>query len=127
AMKEVSCKVRGVREHGKSRVANNLFTYGWKTTAIIVRALRDYKPLKFFGAIGAVIFLIGIVLFIFVFVHWCQTGGTSPYQSILTGSAVALILGFLLWILALVADMLGRQRDIQEEVLYYQKKRLYEQ
>ncbi|NQV12788.1 MAG: glycosyltransferase family 2 protein [Parcubacteria group bacterium] len=125
-MKEVPCKVRGVREHGKSRVANNLFTYGWKTTAIIVRALRDYKPLKFFGAIGSVIFLMGVAIITFVFVHWCQTGGTSPYQSLIIVGAVALILGFLLWILALVADMLGRQRNIQEEVLYYQKKRLYE-
>lgn len=126
AMKEIPCKVRGVREHGKSRVANNLFTYAWKTTAIIVRALRDYKPLKFFGAIGSVIFLAGVALITFVFIHWWQTGGTSPYQSLITVSAVALILGFLLWILALVADMLGRQRDIQEEALYYQKKRLYE-
>lgn len=121
-MKEVACKVRGVREYGKSRVASNLFTYGWKTMAIIVRALRDYKPLKFFGAIGTAFFLVGVVLISFVFIHWCQTGGTSPYQSLITVGAVALILGFLLWILALLADMLGRQRNIEEEILYYQKK-----
>jgi hypothetical protein len=53
-----------------------------------------------------------------VFGWWIKTGGTSPFRSLLIGSAVFLILGFLLIILALQADMTGRQRRLLEEILY---------
>jgi glycosyltransferase involved in cell wall biosynthesis len=46
-MLEVPIKVRGEREHGESRVANNLFNYGWSTASIILKTYRDYRPLRF--------------------------------------------------------------------------------
>ena len=39
----------------------------------------------------------------------------------LLGSALFLMLGFLLWVLALIADMLGRQRTLLEQVLLNQR------
>ena len=45
---EVPIRVRGVREFGKSRVANNLWRYGFRTAQIIFRSYRDYHPLAFF-------------------------------------------------------------------------------
>ncbi len=119
---EVPLKVRGVRQYGKSRVAKNLFKYGWHTSLIIFRTMRDIKPLSFFGGIGVFIFIIGLLLGAFVFMHWLFTGYTSPYKSVLIGSAVGLILGFLLLVLALLADMIGRIRKILELLLYYSKK-----
>jgi hypothetical protein len=65
------------------------------------------------------VFGIGCVLGAFVLGHWFATGMTSPYTQFLTGSAAALILGFLLLVLALIADMLGRQRRITEELLLH--------
>lgn len=119
---EIPLEVRGVREFGKSRVANNLFKYGLQTLQIIIRTLRDIRPLLFFGCIGLIIFLIGILLGGFVFIHWLLTEHTSPYQSLLIGSAVGILMGFLLIILALIADMQGRQRLILEQILYILKK-----
>ncbi len=37
-----------------------------------------------------------------------------------------MILGFLLFVLALLADMLGRHRRISEELLYLARKRAYQ-
>jgi hypothetical protein len=54
------------------------------------------------------------------------TGNTKPFQSLIIASSVGILLGFLLLILALIADMLGRQRSIQENILYYQKKKYFE-
>lgn len=43
-----------------SRIANNLFNYGYKTSSIIFKSLKDYKPLQFFLGIALFIFLIAV-------------------------------------------------------------------
>src|SRR5690348_9577258 len=58
-MAEVPLKVRGVREHGKSRVASSIFKYATNSLPIILRAMRDIQPLKFFGGISAMLFILG--------------------------------------------------------------------
>jgi len=121
-MAEVPLVVRGEREHGKSRVASSIPGYAVRSFAIMLRAARDLNPMKFFGCIGASVFAIGFLLGAFVLVHWLATGRTSPYTQFLTGSALLLILGFLLLVLALIADMLGRQRRMLDEILYLRRK-----
>jgi len=122
---EVPLKVRGVREVGTSRVAGNLWRYGRNSGAIILRAARDVRPLAFFGSIGLVMLTLGILCGAWVFGWWLATGGTSPYRSVLLGSAAFLILGFLLIILALIADMLGRQRRLMEQILWQMRDQHY--
>ena len=46
-MVEVPLKVRGVREHGKSRIASSIWKYATNSFPIILRAMRDIQPLKF--------------------------------------------------------------------------------
>jgi len=120
---EVPLKVRGVREIGKSRVASNLWSYAKNSAGIILRAARDIRPLAFFGSIGAVLLMLGILCGLFVFLWWAFTGGTSPFRSVLIGSAAFLILGFLSFMLALMADMMGRQRRLLSEILVKMRRR----
>src|SRR5439155_8225759 len=61
-MAEVPLKVRGVREHGKSRIASSIFKYATNSFPIILRAMRDIQPLKFFGGIAALFGLMGVLL-----------------------------------------------------------------
>ena len=49
---EVPMEIRGVREHGRSRVASNVFSYGLKALKIIFGAYRDYWPVQFFGVVS---------------------------------------------------------------------------
>src|SRR5205085_1390343 len=63
---EVPLKVRGVREHGKSRMASSVFRYAANSFPIIIRAMRDIQPLKFFGGIAALLFLLGFGTLAFV-------------------------------------------------------------
>jgi len=121
-MVEVPLTVRGEREFGPSRMANSVLKYGLRAGSIILLALRDTRPLAFFGSIGLFVIWLGAGAGAFVGIHWLQTGQTSPYSSGITLSALLLILGFLLIVLALVADMLGRLRRNQDEILYLQKK-----
>ena len=125
-MTEVPLRVRGVRESGESRVAKNLWVYAAQTGAIILQALRDVRPLRFFGAIGLSVFLFGVLLGLVVFGYWCFTGLTSPIRSVLLGSATFMMLGFLLAVAALLADMIGRLRATMEEIRYAQRKADYD-
>ncbi|MEX1112695.1 MAG: glycosyltransferase family 2 protein [Candidatus Andersenbacteria bacterium] len=122
---EIPLKVRGEREHGKSRVASNLWRYATKAATIIFRAARDYQPFYFIGVPGIVIFLLGGAGGLFVLSHYIQTGQTSPYRSLVTVSGILIIIGFLLLFISLLADMLHRNRVLIEEMLYLSRKRAY--
>lgn len=125
-MVEVPLAVRGIREHGRSRVAGSIVKYVRKTLPIILRTFRDVRPFFFFGSIAAAVFFVGLLLGGFVFGHWFLTGRTHPYQALIIGSAVGLILGALLFVVALVADMLNRLRRLLEELLYLARREHYD-
>jgi glycosyltransferase involved in cell wall biosynthesis len=141
-MAEVPLKVRGVREHGKSRIASSIWKYATNSFPIILRAMRDIQPLKFFGGIAAILGLLGLLCGGFVFgwyLYNTQTetiveGGkkvlqtfhkTTPFTSLIPISGVLVTLSFLLGVLALLADMMGRHRRISEEMLYLARRRVY--
>ena len=122
-MTEVPLRVRGEREHGQSRIAGNLWNYGVQAGIIILRTMRDTRPLTFFGGIGLAVFVLGVLCGLLVFGVWVATGLTKQVRSVLFGSATFLIVGFLLGVLALIADMLGRVKKISDEALYLERKR----
>ena len=124
-MAEVPLRVRGVREHGHSRVASSIFKYATNSLPIILRAMRDIQPLKFFGGIALLLFIPGLIMGGFVTAYYVAEGRTSPYTSLITMSGVLIVLSFLLGVLALLADMLGRHRKISEELLYLARRKVY--
>ena len=123
---EVPLKVRGVREHGKSRMASSILKYASNSLPIILRAMRDIQPLKFFGGIGVILGIFGLILGAFV-TGWYFTHNqkTSPFTSLIPLAGVLVTLAFLLGVLALLADMMGRHRRISEELLYLARRRIY--
>ncbi|MFA5205829.1 MAG: glycosyltransferase family 2 protein [Lentisphaeria bacterium] len=121
---EVPIRVRGVRAHGKSRVASNLFRYAFKTSWIIFRCLRDYKPMRLFGTLGAVCGVIAAALLLFLLTHFLQTGAFSPHKwTGFTGGAF-LLLAFFFFALGLIGDMLNRQRLYLESLLYLARRQV---
>jgi glycosyltransferase involved in cell wall biosynthesis len=134
-MAEVPLKVRGVREHGKSRIASSIFKYATNSFPIILRAMRDVQPLKFFGGIAAMFGGLGVMCGGFVFAWYLFSTKkiapgvivhqTSPFTSLIPIAGVLVTLSFLLGVLALLADMMGRHRKISEEMLYLARRRIY--
>lgn len=122
---EVPLAVRGVREHGTSRVASSVFRYAFNSLPIILRAMRDIQPLKFFGGIGALLLIPGLLLLGFVSGWYLYHHKTSPFTSLITISGVLVVLSFVMGVLALLADMLARHRRISEELLYLARRRIY--
>lgn len=123
SVKEIPVRVR--ERQGKSKVVTHWYIYGFNVLIIIIRTFRDYKPLTFFGSIGLAIFLPGIATGLFMLIRWFIIGRTSPYTSLLYITVIMLILGIIFIVLALIADMIGRQRKIEEEILYWNKLRRY--
>ncbi|MEX1997092.1 MAG: glycosyltransferase family 2 protein [Candidatus Andersenbacteria bacterium] len=126
SMAEVPLRVRGQRQHGRSRIAGSLWRYGIKSASIIFRAARDYQPLYFFGIPGVLIFFCGIIAGIFLVIHYVQTGQTHPYRSLVQISGILIIVGFLLLFISLLADMLHRNRVLMDESLYYNRKKAFD-
>lgn len=122
---EVPLRVRGEREHGISRVADNLWRYGLKAAAIIFRAALDYRPQYFFGIPGLIIFACGVGAGLFLLQHFLASGQTYPYRSLVQLSGVLIIVGFLMLVLSLIADMLQRNRFITEQAVYLARKAAY--
>lgn len=107
----------------KSKVAGNLFHYIVRTMKIIIRAYRDYSPLRFFGWLGVFPFIISLGCGSFMLAHFIRTTDFSPYKFI---GFIGIYLGslaLLFWIVGLLADMFRRIRTNQEKLLYYEKKR----
>jgi glycosyltransferase involved in cell wall biosynthesis len=121
-IEEVPVKIRGVREHGKSRVASNLFNYGWRAATIILKTYRDYRPLRFFGMLSAVAFLVSVCFFGFLMSVKITTGMFTPHKWSGVVGLMFLIGAFSLFFIGMVADMLDRIRVAQDETLFRVKK-----
>lgn len=124
-IKEVPCRVKGERE-GKSRVVSSISGYGTLSLLLLIRAYRDFRPLRFFGTLGMILFIPGLVIGIVLGLRMLIYNVVSPYLSLVYVGVVLIMVGALLLIMALIADMYFRQRLLQEEILYRLKKREYE-
>ena len=119
---EVSIQFRR-RKGGESRLISNIFSYARKAGATILITYINYKPLRTFLIIGTLIFLSGFAVGLRVLIHYLRTGFVSPYIPSAIFTAVLTIIGFLVIILGLIADIIGTNRKIMEEILYELRKR----
>jgi glycosyltransferase involved in cell wall biosynthesis len=117
-IQEVPIEVRGVREHGKSRVANNLFHYGRRTATIILKTYRDYRPLRFFGYIALALVLLSLCFLGFLISVKVRTGMFTPHKWAGFMAAALAGTGLGVFFVGVVAEMLDRIRVAQDELLY---------
>lgn len=114
------------KETRKSRLFGNMWAYMKRSSTVIIRVFMMYKPLKFFCAIGAVIFSVGIVLGIRYLFFILQGNGAGHVQSLIL-AAVLLMIGFQTFIVGLLADIIASNRKILEDVQYRVRKMECEQ
>ncbi len=117
-IREIPVVVRGVREHGQSRVAANVFGYAWRAASIVLRTYRDYQPLKFFGALAAILAGISAVVLGLVGGHWLLTGAITPYKAFAFIGGTFLGAALLVYLVGLLAEMQVRIRTGLEDVLF---------
>lgn len=123
---EVSLPVLAERPVGKSRIMSSIVRYAWQSGPVLLRAVRDYSPFKFFGLLCLLAFVPSTLIGLGVFLHWCATGETRPFTSLITVSVGGVLLSFLLGAVALVADLIARLKFQVEELLYASRQRRYQ-
>jgi glycosyltransferase involved in cell wall biosynthesis len=115
---EVPLPVLAERPVGESRIMSSVMRYAVRSAPVLIRAIRDYSPMKFFGLLALAAMLPSLAAGAFVSVHWLRTGETAPYTSLITLSVGGLLSAVLLAAVALLADLIGRVRYELEEILY---------
>jgi len=101
-----------------SRLMRSIPDYLANSSVTIVRAYTMYRPLRVFTALSALLILggmAGVVRFLYFYI---TGGGIAGHIQSLILAAVLLIVGFQVFLIGLVADLIGFNRKILEEVLY---------
>jgi glycosyltransferase involved in cell wall biosynthesis len=107
----------------QSRLFANIPTYLKRSIATIMRVYALYEPLRTLFYIGGVILVTGLLGVLRFLLYWIIGDGGGHVQSLII-SSVLLILGFQVWVLGIVADLISVNRRLSEEVLYTLKKHI---
>ncbi len=113
-------KIRTNPQTRPSRLIRSIPHYLANSIATIVRSYTLYRPLRVFSILGGLFILCGLALagrFLYFYIIGM---GNGHLQSVVL-SAVLLIVGFQVILIGLVADLIGFNRKILEELLYRTK------
>lgn len=100
-----------------SRLMKSIPHYLANSSATILRAYSMYRPLRVFTMLSSILILFGVLIGVrFLYFYWIGRGAGHIQSLIL--SAVLLIVGFQTLLIGLVADLIGFNRKILEEVLF---------
>lgn len=110
----------------KSRVVRSVFKYVNSSFRIILKAVRDVRPMKFFGIPGLVLMLVSAFIFTLFLVNYFADGfKVTPYRNYLFAAITAFIVGLQFFVFALMADMIKSSRRLIEDQMYLMKKEKY--
>ncbi|MCU7800945.1 MAG: glycosyltransferase family 2 protein [gamma proteobacterium symbiont of Lucinoma myriamae] len=100
-----------------SRLVKSIPSYIKRSIVTIIRIFIIYRPFRFFGSIGAILFFIGFILGTRFLYYYISGEGKGHIQSVIL-SGVLLGMGFQTFLVALLADLLAANRKLMEEVHY---------
>lgn len=80
---------------------------GIKVMSTIFRMIREYKPLPFFGGLGLIIGIVGIVLCGTITFEFAKTGVVTHFPTLI-GAVMLVIAGLLLIIAGIILDVMAK-------------------
>lgn len=104
-----------------SRLIKNIRSYLQKSIATILRIYAMFNPMKVFMLIGGSIFSLGFLLGLRFLYFYFHSSGRGHIQSLIL-AAILLIIGFLIMMIGLLADLISANRRLLEDSLYRLKK-----
>ena len=102
-----------------SRLVKSISAYLKHSILTIVRIFMTYRPLQFFMMLGSVPFSLGFGLcFRWLLLFWGIVGNNpaKPRVPSLILAAMLILIGVQLWLFGLVADLMGVNRQLLEDI-----------
>ena len=121
----MSVPVRTNPELRSSRLFHSMWGYVKKSMLTILRAFMWYKPLYCFSLVALVPALIGLGIGIRFLVYYFSGTGNGHVQSLILACTL-LIIGFITFVIGLLADTIAANRKILEDVQYHVRKLEYD-
>jgi glycosyltransferase involved in cell wall biosynthesis len=118
--------VRTNKQVRPSRLMRSIPDYLVNSSTIILRAYTMYRPLRVFMGIS-LIFLAAGMIGSLRFLYFILIGEGAGHVQSLILSAVLLIVGFQIFLIGLVADLIGFNRKVLEEILYRQRRQEFDE
>ncbi|MBP6889330.1 MAG: glycosyltransferase family 2 protein [Candidatus Moranbacteria bacterium] len=109
----------------KSKIVKSVYSFVNNSARIILKAVRDVRPLKFFGIPGLILIAISLGLFCIFLAHYFQDFKITPYRNYLLSSLATFVIGLQFFVFALIADMIKTNRRLTEDMIYLFKKEKY--
>jgi glycosyltransferase involved in cell wall biosynthesis len=100
-----------------SRLMKNIPHYLAYSSATILRAYTMYRPLRVFTLISLLFLSAGLLISARFLYFYASGNGAGHIQSLIL-AAILFIVGFQTFLIGLVADLIGFNRKILEDVLY---------
>ena len=105
----------------ESRLARSTWNYLKKSAATLLRIYSMVNPLRVFLCIGGGVFGLGFLLGLRYLYFYIVSSAAGHVQSLIL-SAILMIVGFQTMVIGLVADLIGANRRLSEEILYRLRK-----
>jgi glycosyltransferase involved in cell wall biosynthesis len=119
-MAVTSVPVRVNKDLRPSRLVKSIPSYINRSVVTIVRIFIIYRPFRFFGAIGAILFVPGFILGLRFLFYYFVGQGAGHVQSLIL-AALLLGMGFQSILIAFIADLLAANRKLLEDIRYQQR------
>jgi hypothetical protein len=74
-----------------------------------------YRPLRFFLILGGIVFGVGLLIG-FRFLYFVLTGSGGGHVQSLILASTCMVMGFMTWVMGLIADVISVNRRLLEEI-----------
>ena len=87
-LKEIPVNYRDRPEGSESKL--NTFSDGFKVLKTVFTLFKEYRPFAFFGAVSLLFFIIGLILFVPVFIEYLNTGLVPRFPTLIVSSVLGI-------------------------------------
>lgn len=118
-IRELKIDYRDRQEGSHSKL--NTYLDGMKVVATVFMMFRDYRPLKFFSLVSALLLLLAILMFIPVFIEFMQTGLVPRFPTLIVSGFIG-IASLLTFFCGVVLEVMTKKhRQLYELMLLKEK------
>jgi glycosyltransferase involved in cell wall biosynthesis len=116
----VSVPIRVNEDLRPSRLVKSIPSYIKRSIVTIIRIFIVYRPFRFFGTIGAILFCLGVLIGLRFLWYYLSGEGDGHVQSLIL-AALLIGMGFQTFLIAFIADLLAANRKLLENIRYMAK------